>query len=256
MSSPTAAQKAAALAQGTATIHTATTRNLNWGPEPGGMGLANTVIASQRFAGVTTPYAMQAPAPLRGESIDHYMDRVVGGNWTPGTGAMGWVNGMAEELTGDMIGFVAGALEDVANDVDPSGTVAGAIKTVNAAAQSGLSTDERITMASASDAQDAVSAPKTAAISPTSSKGKTMATLVFKTLPNASPSTVAAFGAALSQAASTQTAAQLAGVKAPPATPANPTAGRTIMGLPMVDVIVGGAVAVGGLALAKVKGWL
>ena len=52
-----------------------------------------------------------------------------------------------------------------------------------------------------------------------------------------------------------QSAAQLAGVKAPPPTAANPTAGRTILGLPALDVGMGAVALVGLGIIAKVRHW-
>ena len=46
-------------------------------------------------------------------------------------------------------------------------------------------------------------------------------------------------------------AAQAVGAVAPPATPSNPTAARTIFGLPVVDVVVGGGVLAAGAYLLR-----
>lgn len=56
-------------------------------------------------------------------------------------------------------------------------------------------------------------------------------------------------------AVKTQSAAQLAGAKAVTPTAANPQGGRTILGLPALDVGIGAVAAVGLAIVAKVKHW-
>lgn len=53
----------------------------------------------------------------------------------------------------------------------------------------------------------------------------------------------------------TQSPAELAGVKAPVPTASNPQGGRTILGLPALDVGMGAVAAIGLGIVAKVKGW-
>jgi hypothetical protein len=238
MATPTAAQKAAAQAAATATIHTATTQDVDWGNGAG--SFPNVAAASARFSGQIN----DAPAPLRGESSTHYLDRVIGGDWTPGTGAMGWVNGIAEQLTGDMFSAVAGALEDVANDVDPSGTVASAIKSVNANVQAGLSTDERLNAAQTSDAAD-YAGTSTAS----TTKGSTVATaspaLYFQAGPTIAAGSAQAksLGAAF---AALNVSKAAAAAKPPQAPAATVVPAKTFLGLSVPEIGLG-AIAAGGL---------
>ena len=46
------------------------------------------------------------------------------------------------------------------------------------------------------------------------------------------------------------------GIKAPPPTPANPSGGKTFLGIPVVDAFIGAAALAGIAIVAKVEGYL
>lgn len=121
-------------------MQTATTQNMNWGSGQGSP--ANALAANYRYQGMTSQFAMQAPPPLPSEGIDHYYDRVLGGDWAPGSGAMGWLNGLADTIGAAAFSALSSTLGTMSLEVDPSGTLKGAISSVNATIQQGLAADK------------------------------------------------------------------------------------------------------------------
>ena len=117
--------------QALAVLKEATTPNRNWGT-PG--SAVNTLAATIRYAGGTS----DAPPPVPGESLVDYDNRVLLGTWQVGSGAMGWVNAIADTIGGAAFNVASSVLQEASKEVDPTGTLAGFIAQTNAQVQAGL----------------------------------------------------------------------------------------------------------------------
>ena len=204
------------------------------------------------------------PVPGKGESSEAYYARVLGGTWHPSSSDP--ITAGIEELGGAAIDLGL----DVATPFAAMVGQAGAVQAAKGIVDAGLAADEKQALShgtgptvtyypppglSLAQILQQISPAET--IASALSKGKPMSS-VRVTIPTA---TAAALGyqtvdGVLMTPSVVNALKTAAGIKAPPPTPANPSGGKTFLGIPVVDAFIGAAALAGIAIVAKVEGYL
>lgn len=131
----------AAQATALARLKAATTKNDAWAS-------GQTFEVAVMNAGLTYQTGKSrggAPLPLPGEPMVDYDNRVLPGDWSPGTGTFGWAEALATEIGGATFDVLTPVLQTASMVIDPTGDVAKGIGQVNDKVQAGLSADRAAT---------------------------------------------------------------------------------------------------------------